>query len=116
MLDNHMYEVLISSFSHISGKDAKIEPQASPVTAAEINESPSKLLGTTKAADATGKLGSVISPGMSTALELRNPSSINAMTSPTSVPPCSVLPSEVWLQVYIWKCLSNYSNTLAYVS
>ncbi|XP_023527760.1 common plant regulatory factor 1-like isoform X4 [Cucurbita pepo subsp. pepo] len=82
----------------ITGKDAKIEPQASPVTAAEINESPSKLLGTTKAADATGKLGSVISPGMSTALELRNPSSINAMTSPTSIPPCSVLPSEVWLQ------------------
>ncbi|XP_022924747.1 common plant regulatory factor 1-like isoform X1 [Cucurbita moschata] len=82
----------------ITGKDAKIEPQASPVTAAEINESSSKLLGTTKAADATGKLGSVIPPGMSTALELRNPSSINAMTSPTSVPPCSVLPSEVWLQ------------------
>ncbi|XP_022980082.1 common plant regulatory factor 1-like isoform X3 [Cucurbita maxima] len=82
----------------ITGKDAKIEPQASPVTAAEINESSSKLLGTTKAADATGKLGSVISPGMSTALELRNPSSINAMTSTTSIPPCSVLPSEVWLQ------------------
>lgn len=81
-----------------TGKDAKIETQASPVTAAEMNEGSSKLLGTTKAADATGKLGSVISPGMSTALELRNPSSINAMTSPTSVPTCSVLPSEVWLQ------------------
>ncbi|KAL4024428.1 hypothetical protein IC575_012779 [Cucumis melo] len=80
------------------GKDAKIEPQASPVTAAEMNESSSKLLGTTKAVNATGKLGSVISPGMSTALELRNPSSMNAMTSPTTVPPCSVLPSEVWLQ------------------
>ncbi|XP_011650712.1 common plant regulatory factor 1 isoform X1 [Cucumis sativus] len=80
------------------GKDAKIEPQASPVTAAEMNESSNKLLGTTKATNATGKLGSVISPGMSTALELRNSSSMNAMTSPTTVPPCSVLPSEVWLQ------------------
>lgn len=101
-----MYEILISSVSDIAGKDAKIETQASPVTAAEMNEGSSKLLGTTKAADATGKLGSVISPGMSTALELRNPSSINAMTSPTSVPTCSVLPSEVWLQVFIWKSLS----------
>ncbi|KAG6597103.1 Common plant regulatory factor 1 [Cucurbita argyrosperma subsp. argyrosperma] len=81
-----------------TGKDAKIETQGSPVTPAEMNESSSKLLGITKAADATGKLGSVISPGMSTALELRNPSSMNTISGPTSVPPCSVLPSEVWLQ------------------
>lgn len=101
-----MYKILISSASHIAGKDAKIETQGSPVTPAEMNESSSKLLGITKAADATGKLGSVISPGMSTALELRNPSSMNTISGPTSVPPCSVLPSEVWLQVYNWKRLS----------
>ncbi|KAE8664910.1 G-box-binding factor 3 [Hibiscus syriacus] len=39
----------------------------------------------------------VLSPGMSAALELRNPPSINAKSSPTNVP-CGVMPSEVWMQ------------------
>ncbi|XVF33225.1 hypothetical protein REPUB_Repub17cG0149800 [Reevesia pubescens] len=35
--------------------------------------------------------------GMTTALELRNPPTMNAKSSPTSIP-CGVMPSEVWLQ------------------
>ncbi|XWS76925.1 hypothetical protein CRYUN_Cryun01aG0219100 [Craigia yunnanensis] len=35
--------------------------------------------------------------GMTTALELRNPSTMNAKSSPVSVP-CGVMPSEVWFQ------------------
>ncbi|KAL5572043.1 hypothetical protein UlMin_021640 [Ulmus minor] len=38
-------------------------------------------------------------PGMTTALELRNSSSLNAKTSPTSLnQACGVLPTETWLQ------------------
>ncbi|XWS35858.1 hypothetical protein CRYUN_Cryun20dG0032800 [Craigia yunnanensis] len=39
----------------------------------------------------------VLSPGMTTALELRNPPSMNARSSPTSIP-CGVMPPEVLLQ------------------
>ncbi|GMI85878.1 G-box binding factor 3 [Hibiscus trionum] len=42
-------------------------------------------------------IGAVLSPGMSTALELRNPPSVNAKSSPTNVP-CGVMPPEVWMQ------------------
>ena len=38
--------------------------------------------------------------GMTTALELRNPPTMNAESSPTSVP-CGVMPSEVWFQVFV---------------
>ena len=38
--------------------------------------------------------------GMTTALELRNPPTMNTKSSPTSVP-CGVMPSEVWLQVFV---------------
>ena len=39
-------------------------------------------------------------PGMSMALELRNSSSLNTKTSPTSLnQACGVLPTETWLQV-----------------
>ncbi|GMI69593.1 G-box binding factor 3 [Hibiscus trionum] len=41
-------------------------------------------------------VGPVLSPGMTMALELRNPHTMNAKSSPTSVP--GVMPSEVWLQ------------------
>lgn len=48
-----------------------------------------------------GKLaGTVLSPGMSTALELRNPPSVNVKTSPTTIPqPGAIVPSETWMLV-----------------
>lgn len=57
-------------------------------------------------ANVAGKLvGPVVSSGMTTALELRNPSTVHPMTCPTSAPqPCGVLPAEAWVQV-----LSDYS-------
>ncbi|XVE77230.1 hypothetical protein DITRI_Ditri13aG0045400 [Diplodiscus trichospermus] len=42
-------------------------------------------------------IGTVLLPGMTTALELRNPPIMNAKSSSTSVP-CGIMPSEVWLQ------------------
>ncbi|KAK8611975.1 hypothetical protein V6N13_132009 [Hibiscus sabdariffa] len=42
-------------------------------------------------------IGAVLSPGMSTALELRNPPSMNAKPSPANVP-SGVMHSEVWMQ------------------
>ncbi|XP_004494783.1 common plant regulatory factor 1 isoform X2 [Cicer arietinum] len=43
--------------------------------------------------------GPVVSPAMTTALELKNPSSVHSKTNVTSAPqPCAVLPAETWLQ------------------
>ena len=38
--------------------------------------------------------------GMTTALELRNPPTMNTKSSPTSIP-CGVMPSQVWLQGFV---------------
>ncbi|KAL2345875.1 hypothetical protein Fmac_007160 [Flemingia macrophylla] len=48
----------------------------------------------------TGNIvGPTVSSGMTTALELRNPSGVQSKTNTTSAPqPCSVLPAEAWLQ------------------
>jgi len=52
-------------------------------------------------AGVTGQLvGPVVSSAMTTALELRNSSSVHSKTNPTSVPQTSaVLPPEAWIQV-----------------
>ncbi|KAE8724073.1 G-box-binding factor 3 [Hibiscus syriacus] len=42
-------------------------------------------------------IGAVLSPGMSTALVLRNPPSINAKSSSRNSP-CGEMPSDVWMQ------------------
>ncbi|KAE8727543.1 G-box binding factor 3, putative isoform 2 [Hibiscus syriacus] len=42
-------------------------------------------------------IGAVLSPGMSTTLELRNPPSMNPKSSPANVP-CAVMPPEVCMQ------------------
>ncbi|EOX95799.1 G-box binding factor 3, putative isoform 4 [Theobroma cacao] len=54
-------------------------------------------VGEVTATVSPNSIGTVLSPGMTTALELRNPTTMNAKSSPTSVP-CGVMPSEVWLQ------------------
>ncbi|KAE8685134.1 G-box binding factor 3, putative isoform 2 [Hibiscus syriacus] len=48
-------------------------------------------------AKAAVEVTTTISPGMSTALELRNPPSMIAKSSPTNVP-CGVMPPGVWMQ------------------
>lgn len=85
-----------------TGGDGKTETRSSPGPAGEVNATSDKVLGTTVAPVCVpGKsVGPVLSPAMTTALELRNPSNMNAKASPTSFPqPCAVLPSETWLQV-----------------
>ncbi|XP_057979027.1 common plant regulatory factor 1 isoform X2 [Malania oleifera] len=86
------------------GGEGKAETQTSLVPAGETNAATDKVLGISVAsASATGKLGgTVLSPSMTTTLELRNPVSVNAKTSPTSLPQgpqlCAVFPSEALLQ------------------
>ncbi|KAH7578013.1 hypothetical protein ACOSP7_000885 [Xanthoceras sorbifolium] len=79
------------------GGDGKPKTRSSLVAAGEVNAASNK---TVSANVAPGKsVEPVLPPGMTTALELRNPTSTNAKTSPISGPqPCSVLPPEVWLQ------------------
>lgn len=100
--------VLISSFClyiTIVGD----EKHVNPISAKEINAASDKALGATvPPASVPGKMvGSVVSPVMTTALELRNPSNINTKTSPTATlnQACTVLPSDSWLQV----CSTNFT-------
>ncbi|KAG6667005.1 hypothetical protein CIPAW_01G071000, partial [Carya illinoinensis] len=83
-----------------TGSESKTEMQASHTSAKEVNVAPNKTSGATVTpGSASGNLvGSVVSPGMATALELRNTGNINTKTTTTSVPQsCSVLPSEAWM-------------------
>ncbi|KAG4187841.1 hypothetical protein ERO13_A08G126200v2 [Gossypium hirsutum] len=66
--------------------DGKTEAKSNAVAVAEVTTTISPK-----------PIGTVLSPGMTTALELRNPSSMNAKSSPTNVP-CGVMPPEVWMQ------------------
>ena len=61
-----------------------------------------KMISTTPASIA-GKLAvPVVSSGMTTALELMNPSTLHSRTNTTNGPlPCGVVPSEAWLQVWL---------------
>ncbi|KAJ6400678.1 hypothetical protein OIU84_016172 [Salix udensis] len=69
------------------GGDKKTETRRGPLLG-EVNPSTDKVLG------------AVVDPGMTTALELRNPSSVNvAKTNPATIPqPGVLLPSEGWVQ------------------
>ncbi|XP_011037554.1 PREDICTED: G-box-binding factor 3-like isoform X2 [Populus euphratica] len=67
------------------GGDTKTETHCSPLLG-EVNPSTDKVLG------------AVVDPGMTKALELRNPPSVNvAKTNPATIPqPGAMLPSEAW--------------------
>jgi len=67
-------------------------------------------------ASTDNELRAAVAPGMTTALELRNPPSVNAAkTSPTTIPQSGVvLPSEAWLQVMY--AVEKFSNHLLYLS
>ena len=80
--------------------DEKTEKKVNTVSAKEISAVADKTMGATvSTAGVTGKLvGPVVSPGMTTTLELGNFSNLNPKTSPTSLnQTCTVLPSDSWL-------------------
>ncbi|KAJ7962515.1 common plant regulatory factor 1-like [Quillaja saponaria] len=78
------------------GAVGKSEVQGS---SGSVKEAASSKLAVTPASVAGKLAGAVISPGMNTALELRNPPTVNVKTSPTSGgPSCGVLPSDAWIQ------------------
>jgi len=86
-----------------TGGDTKMESHSSPLPR-EVNASTDNVLR------------AAVAPGMTTALELRNPPSVNAAkTSPTTIPQSGVvLPSEAWLQVMY--AVEKFSNHLLYLS
>lgn len=84
-----------------NGGESKSLTPRSPITTGEVNGSSETVVAATVApANATEKvMGAVLSPNMTTALELRNPSGVNVKTSPASVPQsCPSLPNEAWIQ------------------
>lgn len=88
--------------SVLAGGDGKNEAKSNAIVP----------VGEVTATVSPNSIGTVLSPGMTTALELRNPTTMNAKSSPTSVP-CGVMPSEVWLQVSVWtEFLSIYYSIL----
>ncbi|OAY62205.1 common plant regulatory factor 1 isoform X2 [Manihot esculenta] len=81
--------------------EMRTETQARSVPTGKVGGSPDKVLVAAAAsASASGKsLGAVVSSGMSTALELRNPPMDAAKANAANIPqPCQVLPSEAWIQ------------------
>nr|AAD42937.1 G-box binding protein 1 [Catharanthus roseus] len=82
-------------------RERKSLTPSSPSAAVNTNGSSEKAMRASKVpAAATEKvMGAVLSPNMTTASELRNPSAANAKTSPAKVSQsCSSLPGETWLQ------------------
>ncbi|KAK7292761.1 hypothetical protein RJT34_15614 [Clitoria ternatea] len=58
-----------------------------------------KIMAATPASVAGKLVGPVVSSGMTTALELRNPSAVHPKANSTSTPqPCALLPPDAWLQ------------------
>lgn len=88
--------------------DQKPEMQASPASAKDVNAASNKVLGTTVAAvGVPAKLvRPAVSPGMTTVLELKNPSSLNLASATSVQQPSAVLPPETWLQV--WSNISMW--------
>jgi len=58
-------------------------------------------------------VGPVVSSGMTTVLELRNPSSVHSKANTTSAPQPSVLPAEAWLQV--WSAYIIHPSSLDHI-
>ncbi|KAL1333134.1 hypothetical protein AAHE18_11G078000 [Arachis hypogaea] len=81
-----------------TNEEGKPEMQANPVTPASKETAASNKNMTIAPASVSGQLvGSVVSSGTTTALELRNPSSVHSKTNAaTALQP--VLPAEAWMQ------------------
>ena len=75
--------------------EGKTEIQGSPIS--KETAASNKMLAVVTAGVAGTIVGPVVSSGMTTTLELRNPSSVHSKASAPQ--PCPVLPAETWLQV-----------------
>lgn len=96
------FDVYVCSLFIPTAGDEKSDKLASPVSAKEVNAvSDVEMNAIVSPAGVSGKLvAPVVSPGMTTALELRNPSNLNAKINPSTLQQtCTGLPSETWLQV-----------------
>ncbi|KAK8468775.1 hypothetical protein PHAVU_006G109700 [Phaseolus vulgaris] len=76
--------------------EGKTEIQSSPIS--KDTAASNKIVAVAPASVAGTIVGPVVSSGMTTVLELRNPSSVHSKANTTSAPQPSVLPAEAWLQ------------------
>ncbi|XP_052735084.1 common plant regulatory factor 1 isoform X3 [Vigna angularis] len=76
--------------------EGKTEIQSSPIS--KDTAASNKIVAVAPASVAGTIVGPVVSSGMTTVLELRNPSSVHSKANTTSAPQPSVLPAETWLQ------------------
>jgi len=74
-----------------------------------------KIVAVAPASVAGTIVGPVVSSGMTTVLELRNPSSVHSKANTTSAPQPSVLPAETWLQVWSAYHPSSSDHILVYI-
>ncbi|XP_040866138.1 G-box binding factor isoform X1 [Glycine max] len=81
----------------ITDAEGKTELQNGP--ASKETASSKKIVSATPASVAGTLVGPVVSSGMATALELRNPSTVHSKANSTSAAqPCAVVRNETWLQ------------------
>ncbi|OIW04616.1 hypothetical protein TanjilG_30514 [Lupinus angustifolius] len=95
---NIIFELVVVIFPTVQAdREGKTEVEDNPVS--KETAASNKMVSATPIS-AVGKfVGPTVSSGMTTTLELRNPSAVNAKAKSTSVPqPCGVLPPEAWLQ------------------
>ncbi|XP_028770409.1 common plant regulatory factor 1 isoform X2 [Neltuma alba] len=76
--------------------DGKSGKQANPVSKGA--GASNKMTSITPANVGGAVVGPVVSSGMTTALELRNPSVLSKSNSPSNPQPCAVVPPEAWIQ------------------
>ncbi|XP_027335503.1 common plant regulatory factor 1-like isoform X2 [Abrus precatorius] len=77
--------------------EGKTEIQDGPVS--KETSASKKIMPVTPTSVAEKLVGPAVSSGMTSALELRNPSAVHSKANSASAPqPCGVLPSEAWLQ------------------
>ncbi|XP_061363358.1 common plant regulatory factor 1-like isoform X2 [Gastrolobium bilobum] len=77
--------------------EGKTEIQGSPVSKETADSN--KVMSVAPASVTAKLIEPVVSSGMTTSLELRNPSSVHSKPNPTGAPqPCPVVPAENWLQ------------------
>ncbi|RDY06664.1 Common plant regulatory factor 1, partial [Mucuna pruriens] len=80
-----------------SDVEGKTETQDGPVS--KETTSSKKVMSATPASVAGKLVGPVVSSGMTTTLELRNPSTVHSKANSPSAPqPCAVVPFEGWVQ------------------
>lgn len=101
MYSNSLVYLIVCLFSTSTDGEGKIDTQSNLIPSAQANTSEKVMGVTVGTARVAGKaVGTVLSPSVTSSLELKDSPTANAKTSPASVqPPSSGTPNESWLHV-----------------